>query len=98
MGRGKRNGNYSPHKNKLVQDSEGSEENRYPVPNSNKTKINYTKEPNVAQQNILKEEILQVINENFIECYQTWSTKTYRRNSRNSKTRKIKNMRKQRNK
>jgi exonuclease VII large subunit len=30
-------------------------------------KINYAKEPNEAQKNTLKEEILQVINENFIE-------------------------------
>jgi polyhydroxyalkanoate synthesis regulator phasin len=36
-------------------------------PDSSKTKINYTKEPNKAHKNILKEEILQVINENFIE-------------------------------
>jgi hypothetical protein len=30
-------------------------------------KINYSKEPNEAHKNTLKEEILQVINENFIE-------------------------------
>jgi hypothetical protein len=30
-------------------------------------KINYAKEPNEAHKNILKEEILQVINENFLE-------------------------------
>jgi hypothetical protein len=67
MGRWKRDGNHSPLQNKLVQDSEGNEENRYPDPDSNKTKINYTKEPNKAHRNILKEKILQVINENFIE-------------------------------
>jgi hypothetical protein len=67
MGRQKEDGNYSPPQNKLVQDSEGNEENRYPDPDSNKTKINYTKEPNEAHKNSLKEEILQVINENFIE-------------------------------
>jgi hypothetical protein len=33
--------------NKLVQEPEGNEENRYLHPNSNKTKINYAKEPNV---------------------------------------------------
>jgi hypothetical protein len=33
-----------PPKKKLIQDSEGSEENGYPVPDSNKT--NYFKEPN----------------------------------------------------
>jgi hypothetical protein len=32
-----------------------------------KTKINYTKEPNEAHKNTMKEEILKVINENFIE-------------------------------
>jgi hypothetical protein len=50
---------FSP-KNKLVQDSEGNEENRYPDPDSNKTKINYAKEPKEAHKNTLKEEILQV--------------------------------------
>jgi hypothetical protein len=67
MGRWKRNGNHSPPKNNLIQDSEGNEENGYPVPDSNKTKINYTKEPNEAHKNIHKEEILQVINKNFME-------------------------------
>jgi hypothetical protein len=67
MGRTKRDGNHSPPKNKSVQDSEGNEENGYPDPDSNQTKINYTKEPNETHKNILKKEILQVINENFIE-------------------------------
>jgi hypothetical protein len=58
--------NILPPKNKLVQDSEGNEENGYPVPDSNKTKINYTKEPNY-NKNTLKEEILQAIKENCIE-------------------------------
>jgi hypothetical protein len=40
---------------KLVQDSEGNENNGYPDTDSNKTKINYTKEPNEAQKNTLKE-------------------------------------------
>jgi hypothetical protein len=31
MGRQKRDGNHSPLKNKLIQDSEGNEENGYPV-------------------------------------------------------------------
>jgi dihydroorotate dehydrogenase len=53
--------------NKLVQEPEGNEENRYPDPDSNKTMINYAKEPNEAHKNNLKEEILQVINENLIE-------------------------------
>jgi hypothetical protein len=53
--------------NKLVQEPEANEENRYSDPDSNKTKINYAKEPNEAHKNNLKGEILQVINENFIE-------------------------------
>jgi hypothetical protein len=67
MGRRKRERNHSPPQNKVVQDLEQNEENRYPDPDSNKTKINYTKEPNKAHKNNLKEEILQVINENSIE-------------------------------
>jgi hypothetical protein len=57
---------FSP-QNKLVQDSEGNEGNRYPVPDSNKTKINYAKEPNEAHKNTPKEEILQLITESFME-------------------------------
>jgi hypothetical protein len=64
MGRRKRDGNHSPPQNNLIQESEGNEENGYPVPDSNKTKINDTKD---AHKNSLKEEILQVITENFKE-------------------------------
>jgi chromosome segregation ATPase len=53
--------------NKLVQEPEGNQENRCPDSDSNKTKINYGKEHNEAHKNTQKEEILQVINENFIE-------------------------------
>jgi hypothetical protein len=67
MGKQKRDGNHSPPQNKSVQDSEGNEENGYSDPDSNKTKINYTKEPKKAYKNSIKKEILQVINENFIE-------------------------------
>jgi hypothetical protein len=66
MGRWKKEGNQFPHKNKLAQEPEGNEENRCPDPDSNKTKINYAKEPNEPHMNTLKEEILQVINENFV--------------------------------
>jgi hypothetical protein len=45
----------------------GNEENKYPVLDSNKTKINDAKEPNDAHRNIFKEEIPQVITENFME-------------------------------
>jgi hypothetical protein len=65
MGRRKRERNYSPHQNKVLQDLEWNEENGYQDPDSNKTKINYTKKHNEAHKNNLKEEILQVINENF---------------------------------
>jgi hypothetical protein len=67
MGRWKRDGNYSPPKNNLIQDSEENKEYGYPVPVSNKTKINDAKEPSDAHKNTLKEEILQSITENFME-------------------------------
>jgi hypothetical protein len=53
MGRQKREGNNSPPQNNLTQDLEENEENRYPVPDSNKTKINDAKEPNKAHKNTL---------------------------------------------
>jgi hypothetical protein len=67
MGKQKRDGNHSTPQNKLVQDSEGNEENWNGDSGSNKTKVNYTKEPNTANKNTLKENFLQVINENFID-------------------------------
>jgi hypothetical protein len=54
IGNQERDGKHSPPQNKLIQDSKGNEENGYPVPDSNKTKINYTKEPKEAHKNILK--------------------------------------------
>jgi hypothetical protein len=60
---------FLPPQNKLVQDSEENEENRYPDPDSNKTKIHYAKEPKEAHNNTLKEEILQVITDNFMEMF-----------------------------
>jgi hypothetical protein len=54
IGRQKRDGNHSPPKNKLIQDSEGNEENGYPVPDSNKTKIKNAKKPNEAHKNTRK--------------------------------------------
>jgi hypothetical protein len=41
----KKDGKHSPPKSKLIQDSEGNDENRYPGPDTNKTKISYTKDP-----------------------------------------------------
>jgi hypothetical protein len=58
MERRKRDENHSSPQNKVVQDLEQNEENGYPDPDSNKTKINYTKEPNEAHNNTLKEQIL----------------------------------------
>jgi hypothetical protein len=49
----KKDENHSPPQNKLIQDSEGNEENRYTVPDSNKSKINYAKDPNEAHKNSL---------------------------------------------
>jgi hypothetical protein len=54
MGRRKMEGNHSPPKNKVVQYLERNEENGYSDPDSNKTKINYTKETNEAHKNIRK--------------------------------------------
>jgi hypothetical protein len=45
MGRQKKDGNHSPPKNKLVQDSEANEENGSPVPDTNKTRIDYSRNP-----------------------------------------------------
>jgi hypothetical protein len=67
MGRQKKQGNQFPLSKKLVQEPEGNEENRYSDPVSNKRKINYAKEPKEAHKNNLKEEILLILNENFIE-------------------------------
>jgi hypothetical protein len=67
MGRQKRDGNHSPTKNRLIQDLKGNEKNGYQVPDSNKTKINYAKEPNEAHKNNQKEETLQAVIENFME-------------------------------
>jgi hypothetical protein len=67
MARQKKQGKRFPTRNKLVQEPEGNEENRYSDPDSSKMKINYAKEPIEAHMNNHKEEILQIINENFIE-------------------------------
>jgi cell division ATPase FtsA len=67
VGRRKGTGNHSSQKNNLTKDSDGNEDNRYPVPDPNKTKINDTKESSNDHNNILKEEIQQVITDNFME-------------------------------
>jgi alkylhydroperoxidase/carboxymuconolactone decarboxylase family protein YurZ len=67
MGRQKNHGNQFPHRKKLVEKPKGNEENRNSDQDSNKMNINYAKEPNEAHKNNLKEDTLQVLNENFIE-------------------------------
>jgi hypothetical protein len=98
MGRRKREGNHSPPKNKVVQDLEQNEENGYPDPDSKKVKINYTKEPNKDHKNILKEEILQIINENFIEMLLDMVNQNVQEALKKFQYNKNKNMRKPRNK
>jgi hypothetical protein len=75
MGRQKRNEKHSSPKNILIQDSEGNEENGYPVPNSNKIKINNAKEPNNAYKNILKKKFCKQSLRISWRCYWTCSTK-----------------------
>jgi hypothetical protein len=86
MGSWKRDGTHSPPKNKLIQNSERNEENGYPVPDTNKTKINYPKEPNKVHKNTLKREILQVITENFMEMLLDMVNQNIQEAPRNSKT------------
>jgi hypothetical protein len=48
MGRQKEDGDRFSPNSKLVQELEGNEKSRHSDSDSNKTKINYTKEPNEA--------------------------------------------------
>jgi predicted house-cleaning noncanonical NTP pyrophosphatase (MazG superfamily) len=57
-------------------------------------KINYAKEPNETHKNNLEEEILQVINENFIEMILDMVNQNVQETLRNSNTTKIENLRK----
>jgi hypothetical protein len=59
----RRDGNHSPQKSKSIQDSVGKEENRYPVPDLNKTKINVTKDSCDTHKKTLNEAILEDITE-----------------------------------
>jgi hypothetical protein len=56
--------NIHPLKKNLIQDSEGM---KIPSSRLNERKINDAKEPNETHKNTFKEEILQVITENFRE-------------------------------
>jgi hypothetical protein len=51
--------NIPPPQNNLIQDSEGNEENGYPVLDSNKIKINDAKEPNDATRTSSKKKICE---------------------------------------
>jgi hypothetical protein len=48
MGRRKRDGNHSPLQNNLIQDSEGNEENGYPVPVSTKQRYRTPRNPTMS--------------------------------------------------
>jgi hypothetical protein len=50
MERRKRDGNHSSPQNNLIHDLEGNEENRYPALDSNKTKINDTKDHKMSTE------------------------------------------------
>jgi hypothetical protein len=61
-------------------------------------KINYVKRPNEAHKNNLKEDILQVLNENFIVMILDRVNQNAQETLRNSKTTKIENLKKQKKK
>jgi hypothetical protein len=71
-----------------------NEENRSLDPDSKKTKINYAKEPSEAQKNTVKEEILQVINENFIEMLMDMVNQNVQKTLKKFQATKIENLRK----
>jgi hypothetical protein len=94
MGRQKRDGNHSSLSKKLLQDSDRNEENGYPVPHSNKTKIDYAKEPNEAHNNTLKKEIT----ENFMEMLLDKVNQSVQEALKKFQDNKNKNMRRHKNK
>jgi hypothetical protein len=63
-----------------------------------KTKVNNTKEPNDAQKNSIKEEILQVITENFMEMLLDMVKIKVQQALKKFQDTKLKNMRRHRNK
>jgi hypothetical protein len=98
MGRRKRDGNHSPPQNNLIQDSERNEENGYPVLDSDKIKIYDTKEPNNVYKKTLKEDILQVITENFMDMILDIVNQNIQEALKKYQDIKIKNTRRHRNK
>jgi uncharacterized membrane protein YcgQ (UPF0703/DUF1980 family) len=93
-----KDGNNFPPNNKLVQEPEGNEKNRSPDPNSNETKINYDRKSNKAHKNTVKEEILQLINENFVEMILDMVNQNVQETLKNFQDKKIENLRKHKNK
>jgi hypothetical protein len=97
MGTQKRDGNHSFPQNNLIQDSEGNEENGYSVPGYKNTKINYAEEPNEAHKSTLKEEILPVITENFMEMLLDMVKQNVQEALKKFQDNKMKNMRRHQN-
>jgi uncharacterized membrane protein YcgQ (UPF0703/DUF1980 family) len=93
-GRQKKHENQFPHSKKLVQEPEGNEQNKYSDPNSKKMKINYAKEPNEGHKKNLKEEIIQVINENFIEMIPDMINQNVQETVKKFQDKKIENLKK----
>jgi hypothetical protein len=58
---------YSLPKNNSIHNSVGNEENGYPVPDPNKTRIGVTKKPSDAQKRTLKEEISEKFMEKMLD-------------------------------
>jgi hypothetical protein len=75
----------------------GNEENEYLVPDLNKTMINVNK-PSDTHIKTFKEEILEDINEKFMEKIPDVVNQNVQQHSRNFKTPKTRNMRRRRNK
>jgi hypothetical protein len=98
MGRRKKDGNHSAPQNNLIQDSERNEENGYPAPDLNKTKINDAKEHKDVHKNNLKEELLQVITEHFMEMILDTVNQNIQEALKKFQDKKTKTMRKHKNK
>jgi hypothetical protein len=61
MGRRRRDGNYTPQENNSIEDSVANEENGYPDPDPNKTKINLTMDSIKAHIKTLREKFMEKI-------------------------------------
>jgi cell division ATPase FtsA len=83
-------------KNHLIQDSEGNEE--YQAPDPNKDKQHQVAHTSGAHKNILKEEILKVITENFMKKILDMVKQNVQDALKKFQDTKIKNMRRHRNK